>query len=72
MQERQHLRLNLPAKKIEAGRVAARPGEAGDQPKLDRVFAHAEDDRDCRSCSFGCDRNGRGGGQGDNGHTTAD
>jgi hypothetical protein len=26
-----------------AGRVAARPGEAGDKTKLDRVFIDAED-----------------------------
>ena len=39
---------------IDAGRIAARPGEAGDDPEQDRVFADAEDNRDCRCCSFGC------------------
>jgi hypothetical protein len=32
---------------------AARPGQAGDQTKLDRVFAYSEGDRDRRGCSFG-------------------
>ena len=39
--------------KIDAGRIAARPGKAGDQTKLDRVFADAEDDRDRCGRSFG-------------------
>jgi hypothetical protein len=33
--------------------VAARPGEAGDKTKLDRVFGDTEDDWDRRCCSFG-------------------
>ena len=36
-----------------AGRVAARPGKAGDQTKLDRVLREAEDDRNRRGGSFG-------------------
>jgi hypothetical protein len=39
-----------------AGRVAARPGEAGDKTKLDWVFANVENDRDGRCCSFGRER----------------
>jgi hypothetical protein len=41
------------SKKIDAGHVAAWPGEAGDKTKLDRVFGDAEDDRDRRRCGFG-------------------
>ena len=52
--------------------VAARPGEAGDKTKLDRVVADAEDDRDRRGRSFGRERGGCAAGRGDDGHTTAD
>ena len=58
MQESQPLGHHLLDEKIDAGRVAARPGEAGDKTKLDRVFADAEDDRDRRGRSFGRDRSG--------------
>jgi hypothetical protein len=58
------------AKKIDACRVAAGPGEAGDKTKLDRVFADAEDDRDRRGRSFGCKRGKVAGWRGDNGHAT--
>jgi hypothetical protein len=55
MQECQPLRLHLLDEKIDAGRVAARPREAGDKTKLDRVFADAEYDRDrgahCAHCA---------------------
>jgi hypothetical protein len=54
------------------GGVAARPGEAGDKTKLDRVFSDAEHDRDRRGRSFGRDRSERTGGRRDHGHTTAD
>src|SRR4051794_16606099 len=40
-------------KKIDAGRIAARSGNAGDQTKLDGVFADREDDRYCCGRSFG-------------------
>ena len=39
MQEAQPLGLNLSGEGIDAGRIAARPGKAGDQPQLDRVIA---------------------------------
>jgi hypothetical protein len=53
MQECQPLGDHLPGEKIDAGRIAARPGKAGDETKLDRVLTDAEDDRDRRSRSFG-------------------
>jgi hypothetical protein len=52
-QEPQPLRPQLCGEKIDAGRVAARPGEADDKTKLDGVLADAEDDRDHGGCSFG-------------------
>jgi hypothetical protein len=36
--------------------IAARPSEAGDKTKLDRVIARLEHDRDRRGGSFGRDR----------------
>jgi hypothetical protein len=57
---------------IYAGRVAARPGEASDKTKLDRIITDAEDYRDRCARSFGCDRSGRAAGRVDNGHATAD
>ena len=72
MQESQPLGHHLLDEKIDAGRVAAGPGEAGDKTKLDRVFGDTEDDRDRRCCSFGRERSGRAAGRGDHGHTAAD
>ena len=72
MQEPQPLGRHLVGEKIDAGRVAAGPGEAGDKTKLDRVFADAEDDRDRRGCSFGRERSGHAAGRGDHGHLSAD
>ena len=72
MQEPQPLGHHLLDEKIDAGRVAARPSEAGDKTKPDRVFADAEHDRDRRRRSFGRERSVRGAGRGDHGHTTAD
>jgi hypothetical protein len=37
----------------EAGEVAARPGETGDEAEPDRVGDVGEDDRDRRGCVFG-------------------
>ena len=42
MQEPKPLGCHLLAEKIDAGRVAARSGEAGDKTKLDGVFGDAE------------------------------
>ena len=55
-----------------AGRVAARPGKAGDQTKLDRVLREAEDDRNRRGGSFGRAGTIAEAGCSDHGHTTAD
>ena len=71
MQEPQPLGHHLLDEEIDAGCVAARPSEAGDKTKLDRVIADAEDDRDRRCCSFGCER-GHVTDRGDDGHLSAD
>ena len=71
MQKRQPLCLQLVREKIDPRQVAARPGKAGDETELDRVFADAEDDRGRRGRSFGCKRRQVAGGRGDNGHATA-
>src|SRR5215472_6948426 len=46
MEESQSLGRNFSGEKIDAGRVAARLGKAGDETKFDGVVADAEDDRD--------------------------
>ena len=56
VQQPQPLCHQLSVEKIDAGGVAARPGEARDQAKLDRVVADAEDDRDRRGCGLGRQR----------------
>ncbi len=43
-QQLQPLCRQLTSQKIDACHVAARPGEAGDKTKLDRVFGDSEDD----------------------------
>ena len=53
MQDAQPLRSNLNVEQIDAGRVVARPGEAGNKTELDRVFADAKNDRDRRGGGFG-------------------
>jgi hypothetical protein len=72
MQESQPLGHRFQEERIDAGRVAARPGEADDKTSLDRVFSDAEHDRDRRGRSLGRDRGARAGGRGDDGDTTAD
>ena len=72
MQESQALRGHLRGEKIDAGRVAARPGKACNKTNLDRVVTDAEDDRDRRCRSFGRDRREREAGRRDDGYTTAD
>jgi len=57
--------------KIEAGRIAARPGKAGDKTQLRRVFADAEDDWDRCGRGFGRKR-GVAARRGDDGHAAAD
>ena len=55
-QEFQPLRYQLASEKIDPCQVAARPGEAGDKTKPDRVFADDEDDGDRRGCRLGGER----------------
>ena len=55
----QSLGHHLICEKIDAGRVAARPVEAGDKTKLDRVVADDEDDRNRRGRSLGRERRRR-------------
>src|SRR5262245_37494171 len=72
MQEAKPLGHNLSVEGIDAGRIAARPGKAGDQSQLDRVVADAEDDRDRRGRSFCRLGTSAEGGRRDHVHTTAD
>src|SRR5262245_31575452 len=53
MQEPQPLGCNLDVENIDAGRVAARSGKAGNETELNRVFADAENDWNRRSSGFG-------------------
>jgi hypothetical protein len=71
MQERKTLGRKLCYKEIDTGRVAARPGEAGDKTKPNRVFADAEDERDRRGRSFGRKRSRVAAGRSNNRHVTA-
>src|SRR5262249_49937544 len=64
-QQAQPLCRQLSREKIDAGRVAARSGEAGDKTELDRVVADAEDDRDRRRCRSGGEYRRRGTGRDD-------
>ncbi len=72
MQKTQPLGRNLLAEKVDAGRIAARPGEAGDKSKLDRVFADAKYDRDRRGRSFSRKRSRSVARRGNNGYATTD
>src|SRR5262249_19764173 len=56
VQNCQSLSGQLIREKIDPRQVSARPGEVGDQTKLDRVFADTEDDRNLRCRSFGSKR----------------
>jgi hypothetical protein len=56
MQKPQPLGYHLAAEIIDAGRVAAGPGKAGDKTKRDRVVADSEDDGDGRCCGTGRER----------------
>ena len=43
----------LAAEKIDTGHIAARPSEARDKAKLDRILADDENNWDCRGCRLG-------------------
>jgi hypothetical protein len=49
----QALGRNFSAEKIVAGRIAARPSEAGDKAQSDWVFADTEHNGDRCCCRFG-------------------
>ena len=72
VQQTQSLGHNFGGQKIDAGRIAARPGKAGDQTHLDRVFGDAEDDRDRRGRGFSRRGSGGEGGHGNHSNATAD
>ena len=55
-QELQPLRHQLLAEEIDTGRVAAGPGEAGDQTEPHGVFGHGEHDRNRGACRLGRER----------------
>jgi|SoiMethySBSTD1v2_1073268.scaffolds.fasta_scaffold1021843_3 hypothetical protein len=57
MQEPQPLGRSLCYEKIDASRVPAGLGEAGDKTELDRVYTFTEDDWNRRCCSFCRERN---------------
>jgi hypothetical protein len=71
MQKAQPLGCNLDVENIDAGRVPARPGEAGNKTEFDRVFADAENNRDCRSGGFGRKRRRVAAGRGNHGNAAA-
>ena len=62
---------NSRIEKIDTCQVAARPGEAGDETKPDRVFADGEDDGDRRGCRLGRQRRIGTSGRGDHGDLSA-
>ena len=72
MQQPQPLGRNLSIKKIDAGRVAARAGKAGDETHRHCIFADSEDDRDCCGRSFGRKRGRIAPERGNYRHATAD
>ena len=56
MQQSKPLCRHLRTENLDACDVAARPVEAGDKAKPDRVFADDEDDGDRRGCRLGRER----------------
>ena len=70
MQQPQSLGRYLLDENIDACRIAARLGEAGDKANPNRVLADAEDDWDRHCCSFGRAR-GHQAGRSDDGHLPA-
>ena len=70
-QQLQPLCRQLSVEKIDTCQVAARPGEAGDKTKPDRVVADDEDDGDRRGCRLGRERRSGASGRGDHGDLPA-
>src|SRR5262249_16724722 len=59
VQKLQALCSHLSSEKINARRIAAWPGKAGDKSKPDRIFVDAKDDGDCCGCCLGSEGGGR-------------
>jgi hypothetical protein len=70
VQELQPLWHHLLGKEIDTCRIAARPGDAGDESKPDRVLWYGEDDGNGRSCCLRC-KGRRSVGRGDHGDLSA-
>src|SRR5262245_33691698 len=64
-------RLQLVNEKIDPGRIATRPGGVSDETKSDRVFTHAEHDRDRRGGGLGRQRRRSASARGDDGDLPA-
>jgi hypothetical protein len=71
-QQLQPLRRQLGREKIDPRQVAARPGEARNKTKPDRVFGDDEDDGDRRGCRLGRACPGLGARHGNHVHLPAD
>src|SRR5262249_19408187 len=71
MKKFQPLRRQLAAQKIDSRQVAARPSEAGDETKPDRVIASDEDDGERRGCRLGGECRRVTSGRGDYGNLAA-
>ena len=71
VQEREALGDELMDEKIYTSHVAARPREARDKTKLDRIVPDTEHDRDLLRRGFGRERAGRKPGRGDHRHVAA-
>src|SRR5262249_1458313 len=67
----QPLCRQLALEKIDAGQVAARPGEACDKTEPDRVFVDVEDDGDRGGCGLSRHRRSGAAGRDDHGHLAA-
>src|SRR5262249_61349952 len=72
MKKPQPLGRHFLGEKVDAGRVAVRAGEVGDQTDPHRVLANAEDDRDRWGRGFGRERCRRVAGCGYDRHPAAD
>jgi hypothetical protein len=54
VQQPQPFGHDLIKEKIDPGRIASRPSEAGDKTQFDRIVGDAENNGDRRGRSFGC------------------
>src|SRR5262245_5034856 len=72
MQNSEPLGPNLRTHGTDTGDVTARSVQAGDEAKIDRVAAGAEDDRNCRGAGFGSERGWCRTGTDDDGNAATD